>query len=338
MSTSKAIRRVLLESLDFPGGSSPPNTLSPFEVKWRAGSSTPTLGDVLFSEVVLDEPTVGHLPVGQLMSFLQTCSLTRDRITCLTFSFLSQLRNSDLHALSKFPRLKRLAVDGCRFIDGDAFEESALLGLEGLRIFWIPKLTPEAFKRILSVIPMKQLRELSLVGCPGVDDGVLAVVCSRFRNLASMDLTRLDAVSEVGLSQVLETCTTLSFFRFYANQHVQHHGFKKLPNLALCQHLDLTGSRVRDDDLRRFLQAAKTLKSLNLTWAVESEGQFIHELSGCSDLRWLSLHGVRSVALEDLKLLRMPLRAVDFYGISPCLQPAEIKQLFPQAELTSLAH
>ncbi|KAH0482677.1 MAG: hypothetical protein KVP17_004592 [Porospora cf. gigantea B] len=338
MGISKTIRRALQASLEFPGNSSPLDTLRPFEVKWRAGSVAPTLGDVLFSEVVLDEPTVGYLPVGQLMSFLQTCSLTRYRITCLTFSFLSQLRNSDLHTLSKFPCLKRLAVDGCRFIDGDAFLEPALLGLEGLRIFWIPKLTPEAFNRILSSIPSKQLRELSLVGCPGVDDGVLATVCSRFRNLASMDLTRLDAVSEVGLSQVLETCTTLSFFRFYANQHVQHQGFKKLPNLTLCEHLDLTGSRVRDDDLRRFLQAAKSLRSLNLTWVVESEGQFIRELSGCSDLRWLSLHGLKTVTLEDLKLLRMPLRAVDFHGTSPCVQPANIKQLFPQAELTSLAH
>lgn len=183
------------------------------------------------------------------------------------------------------------------------------------------------------------------MGCQGFDDKVAMTLCSRFGvGLSALDISRSDCLTEVGLSVILETAHDLRHFRCYGNQHIQPQAFRKLDNLRKCNHIDLCGARVNDDDLKRFLSAAKfSLQSLNLTWAVESEGMFISELAECTQLTWLSLHGLAKITRGDLQRLAcLPLVAVDFHGLDastlPLLGDGKLAALFPRIEKTSLAH
>lgn len=215
------------------------------------------------------------------------------KITDLDLSSCTQVTDAGLDALSNLVLLQSLNLTGCYNISDAGL--ASLLGLRAvvhLNLSWCSQVTGEGFHALKG---MAKLARFDLTGCHSVNDHGLASIPNH------SSLTDLNLSGCMGIT--VDSFTALS--RFVNLTALQVMGCFQLNNSGFLMS-QLTNFELRDGFGAVMasglglssLQHIQSLKHLSLGGCCQFQGQDLHHICSCSNLKYLDMSGWKDISSQ----------------------------------------
>ncbi|TVU32513.1 hypothetical protein EJB05_24244 [Eragrostis curvula] len=209
----------------------------------------------------------------------------------------------DMSAIS-LDNLELLNLNACQKLTDKGIEAATSIcpNLQGFSIYWIVGLTDSSIMHITK--NCKQILDLNLSGCKNISDKGLRLIANNYQGLKKLNITRpADTKSDIlfrcvkltddGLQEVLQKCTSLESLNLYALSSFTDKVYKEIGSLTNLTFLDLCGAQNLTDDALACMSRCGGLTYLNLTWCVRvTDVGVIAIAQGCRSLELLSLFGI----------------------------------------------
>lgn len=164
----------------------------------------------------------------------------------------------------------------------------------------------------------------------------MQLVADNYEGLKKLNITRCIKLTDDGLQEVLQKCSSLESLNLYALSSFSDKVYKKIGSLTNLTFLDLCGAQNVTDDGLSCISRCVCLTYLNLSWCVRvTDVGVVAIAQGCRSLQLLSLFGivgVTDVCLEALsKHCSRSLTTLDVNGCIGIKKRSrdDLIQLFP---------
>lgn len=243
----------------------------------------------------------------------------RHQVKFLSLEFCNKLTNNMLEALSAFPNLTSLNLNGCSSITDDALKFVAKCNLEHLELFWNPALTHQGILHLTQGPYVQNLTHLNLSGVKYLTDEAISGLVAKLPRLHHLDLTRLERLRDPALVAISRHCPELRVLLLYACANFTDEGILAIAEgCSKLENLDLAGAqKVSDAALAAVAAKCPNLSWLNCVWCLKLTDDTLFALGAhCRRLAFLSVHGNQHVTPQGLARLRAcgKLEALDING------------------------
>ena len=252
--------------------------------------------------------------------------------------------------------LESLSLRGCcEWVTDEVIEHLSAGGkLSTINLFRCWRVTD---KGILELVRRNgaYISSLELSGCSGITDKSLEAISKFCTNLKSIDLTRCNKITDIGINYLCESGKhTIETLLLYANSSLGTSSYCAIAQLEQLKRLDLCGhENLTSSDLICILgTSGDKVEYLNLSWCVSltdlAVADFVENTRlGC--IEYLSLFGIKNFTRRPMQVLvgylqtRKRLKQLDVRGIpsisdlteNDCL---ELRRSLPGLEKWKLHH
>ncbi|RLM80991.1 hypothetical protein C2845_PM12G09660 [Panicum miliaceum] len=147
-------------------------------------------------------------------------------------------------------------------------------------------------------------RELTSVSPPNISDKGMRLIANSYQGLKKLNITRCIKLTDDGLTEVLQKCSSLESLNLYALSSFTDKVYKEIGLLSNLTFLDLCGAQNLSDDGLVWISRCAGLTYLNLTWCVRvTDAGVVAIAQGCRSIELLSLFGIVGVTDACLDVL-----------------------------------
>ncbi|TVU32563.1 hypothetical protein EJB05_24296, partial [Eragrostis curvula] len=169
-----------------------------------------------------------------------------------------------------------------------------------------------------------------------ISDKGLGLIANNYQGLKKLNITRCVKLTDDGLQEVLQKCSSLESLNLYALSSFTDKVYKEMGSLTNLTFLDLCGAQNLTDDGLACISRCRDLTYLNLTWCVRvTDVGVIAVAQCCRSLEFLSLFGIVGVTDACLEALwKSCSRSLTTLDVNGCIgikrrSRDDLLQLFP---------
>ncbi|OEL15910.1 F-box protein [Dichanthelium oligosanthes] len=155
-----------------------------------------------------------------------------------------------------------------------------------------------------SKIPLLFLHSNGGLILNNISDKGMWLIANSYQGLKKLNITRCVKLTDNGLKEVLQKCSSLESLNLYALSSFTDKVYKEIGLLSNLTFLDLCGAQNLSDDGLVCISRCRGLTYLNLTWCVRvTDAGVVAIAQGCWSLELLSLFGIVGVTDACLEAL-----------------------------------
>eukprot|EP00808_Paulinella_micropora_P023986 g29775.t1 len=264
-----------------------------------------------------------------LYRFTERASYYTTQVNYISFEFCKHLPPDAMSAMSAFPNLTVLNLNGCHRLTSspaglERVARCCSAKLRALHLYWNPELESKGLQYIARSRFAPNLITLNLSGTRLLTDKAVRTLARRCGSLQHLDLTRAEKITGAALSAVSEHCPGLKSLVTYACANITDDGVRdvglRCPGL---EKVDFCGARLLSDNAVSLLLSHCTrLQSVSLQWCIRiSDASLVQ--AKLPQLRHFSVHGLQRVTDAGLAALAQTSCRLESLDINGCTSVQE---------------
>eukprot|EP00457_Paulinella_chromatophora_P008398 gb/GEZN01008429.1/.p1 GENE.gb/GEZN01008429.1/~~gb/GEZN01008429.1/.p1 ORF type:complete len:361 (-),score=31.57 gb/GEZN01008429.1/:231-1313(-) len=279
-----------------------------------------------------------------LYRFIECAPTYLSKVRQISFEFCKHLPEHAIPALSVFPNLTALNLNGCHRVTAaprglELVARACPAKLRRLELYWNPDIDTKKIEDLAQARFAPQLTRLNLSGTRLLTDKCVERLAQRCVLLEDLDLTRADRLTGKALSSVARHCPQLRRLTTYACSNLTDDGVQEIAmRCRRLEYVDFCGAKLlTDKSVGLMFSQCSQLVSVSLQWCIRLTDDSLR-LANLPLLRHLSVHGVQKVTDDGFATLAEKsvfLESLDINGCVGvrCRSLDDLRKIFPRLKL-----